>query len=180
MGQRFGSISILIIILLISSVANSQSRVFENKEGNYKISLPEKWKERVDGSTTDIFAPDDGEFDVWQEFVGISLSELNDLTLDEVFTYYLKEDFPGYYKNFKIEKQGTEVINGQKMNWVLYSFSSSSTVNGAPKTTTLYDIFYLTLKDKTLYSLNAIAVKEYYSKLEPDFLNIIRSFQINP
>jgi len=166
--------------ILISYTSAAQSRVFENKEGKYKISIPENWRERVEGTTTDIFAPEDGELDVWQEFLGVSLSESNGLTLDEVFTYYIKEDFPGYYQNFKVEKTGEETINGQKMKWVLYSFTSSTTVNGKPQVATLYDIFYLTLKKDTLYSLNGIAEKGYYPTLEPGFLNIIRSFSITP
>ena len=179
MNSHISWFSFFLLSVLISS-AQAQSRGYENKEGNYSVSIPEKWRERTDGTTTDILAPEDGEFDVWQEFVGVSLSESNDLSLEEVFTYYIKEDFPGYYKNFKIEKSGEETINGQKMKWVLYSFTSSSTVQGKTQSATLYDIFYLTLKNKTLYSLNAIAEKEYYQKLEADFLRIIRSFRINP
>lgn len=175
----FGN-NFFLLVFMISFVASAQTRVYENKDGKYKISIPENWKERVDGSTTDIFAPDEGEFDSWQEFIGISLSESNGLLLDEVFTFYLEQDFPEYYQNFTVEKSGEEIINGQKMKWMLYSFTSSTTSNGLPVTITLYNIFYLTLKNETLYSLNAIAEKEYYLKLEPDFLAIIRSFQINP
>jgi hypothetical protein len=171
---------LFLFAFLISLVAPAQSRVYENNEGNYKISIPQNWIERVEGTTTDIFAPDEGELDSWQEFVGVSLAESNGLTLDEAFNYYMNEDFPGYYKNFKIEKRGDEIINGQKMKWMVYSFTSSTIVNGVPQTSTLYDIFYLTLKTNTLYSLNAIAEKEYYTKLEADFLTIIRSFKINP
>lgn len=162
--------------ILISFGVHSQSRVYENKEGNYKISIPENWKERVNGTTTDIFAPDDSELDVWQEFVGVSLSESNDLTLDETFTYYMSEDFPGYYTKFKIIKQGEEIIDDQKCKWALYAFSNSTKGDA----TTFYNLFYLTLKQDTLYSLNAIAEKTGYSTLEPQFLTIIRSFQINP
>jgi len=172
-------LSILSLVILISCAATAQSRVFENTEGKYKISIPANWKERVDGTTTDVFAPDDGDMDVWQEFVGVSLSEANGLSLEEVFTFYMKEDFPGYYKNFKVERSGDEIINGQKMKWMVYSFTSSTTVNGKPQTATLYDIFYLTVKKETLYSLNAIAEKGFYPKLEPGFLSIIRSFQLN-
>lgn len=176
--KRFSLLSIFLLVLPFSNFA--QSRFFENKEGGYKILIPLNWTERVDGTTTDVLAPEEGEFDVWQEFVGVSLSESNGLTLDEVFTYYMKEDFPVYYQNFKVEKSGTETIHGQTMKWMLYSFSSSTTVNGKAKSATLYDIFYLTLKNETLYSLNAIAEKEFYQKMEADFLAIIRSFQLNP
>lgn len=180
MNHHHKQIIVLTSLLFISQAAIAQSRVYENKEGDYKITIPENWTERVDGTTTDILAPADGEFDVWQEFVGVSLSESNGLTLDEVFTYYMKEDFPAYYPNFKVENSGTETINGHAMKWMLYSFTSSTSVNGKTKSAVLYDIFYLTLKGETLYSLNAIAEKEYYKKMEADFLTIIRSFSINP
>jgi hypothetical protein len=166
----------LVLSMIISLSGFSQTRVYENKSGGYKVSIPENWKERVEGTTTDIFAPDDGTFDVWQEFVGVSLSESNGLSLHDIFTYYIKEDFPGYYQNFNIVKQGEETINGQHFKWVLYSFSNTSKAEA----TTLYNLFYLTLKKETLYSLNAISEKSGYPKLEPGFLTIIRSFQINP
>lgn len=169
-----------LLAFLISFVSTAQTSVYENKAGKYTISIPENWKERVDGTTTDIFAPDEGELDSWQEFVGVSLSESNGLSLEDAFTFYLEQDFPGYYQNFTVEKSGEEIINGQPMKWMLYSFTSSTTSDGVPVTITLFNIFYLTLKGDTLYSLNAIAEKGYYLKLEPDFLAIIRSFQINP
>jgi hypothetical protein len=164
-----------LFLLLVSLVGHTQARVYENKLGNYKISIPANWKERVEETTTDIFVPDEGELDAWQEFVGISLSESNGLSLNDVFAYYIKEDFPGYYQNFKIVKQGQETINGQNFKWVLYSFSNSST----PDAAILYNLFYLTLKKDMLYSLNAISEKSGYAKLEPAFLNVIRSFQLN-
>ena len=166
---------LFLLFSVISFGTVAQSRIFENKEGKYTITVPQNWKERVDGTTTDIFAPDEGKLDVWQEFLGISLSETNGLTLEETFTYYMKEDFPGYYKDFKIVKQGEEVISGRKAKWALYSFSNSAKANA----TTLYNLFYLTQKSETLYSLNAIAEKGYYPKLEATFLSMVHSFKIN-
>lgn len=154
----------------------AQSRTIPNKAGGYIITFPKDWKERIDGSTTDIFAPDDSEYDVWQEFVGVSVAESNGLTLEETFNYYMTEDFPGYYTNFQLIKKGAEVIHGQACKWAIYSFSNSTNNDAA----TLYNLFYLTLKNDTLYSLNAIAEKSGYPKLELDFLSIIRSFQIMP
>jgi len=162
--------------MFIALNITAQSRVFENTAGNYKITIPENWKERVDSTTTDIFAPDKGKYDVWMEFVGVSLSQSKGLALDETFDYYMTIDFPGYYANFKIIKQGEEMVNGLKHKWVLYSFTNST----KKKATTLYNLFYLTLKNDTLYSLNAIAQKREYRSHEVTFLFIIRSFQVNP
>jgi hypothetical protein len=168
--------ALFLFYMMFSIVSLCQMRVYENKNGSYKVSVPTNWKERVEGTTTDILVPDEGELDAWQEFVGVSLSESNGLSLNDIFTYYLREDFPGYYQNFKIIKQGEETINGQNFKWVLYAFSNSSKADAA----SLYNLFYLTLKGNTLYSLNAISEKSGYAKLEPEFLNVIRSFQINP
>ena len=165
-----------ISFLLILYVSYGQSKTFENQNGNYKISMPHDWAVRVDGTTTDMLVPDEGDLDAWQEFVGVSLSESNGLTLNDIFTYYMKEDFPGYYQNFKIVKQGEEIINGENFKWVLYSFSNSP----KPDAATLYNLFYLTLKKDILYSLNAISEKSGYAKLEPAFLTVIRSFQLIP
>jgi hypothetical protein len=168
--------ALFLLSLLMISFAGHSQKIYENKEGGYKVTVPANWKERIEGTTTDILVPDDGELDAWQEFVGVSLAESNGLSLNDIFTYYIKEDFPGYYQNFNIVKQGEETINGQKFKWVLYSFSNSP----KPDAATLYNLFYLTSKKETLYSLNAISEKSGYAKLEPAFLNVIRSFQLNP
>lgn len=158
----------------------SQNRVIENKSGGYSLSIPASWTEKSDGTTTDVYPPEEGELDVWTEFIGVSVAEANGLSLDEAFQYYITQDFPSYYSNFIIVKKGEEIINGLKARWVLYSFSNTGASNDALKSATLYNIFYLIHKKDILYSLNGISEKSLYPTYEKDFLGIVRSFRITP
>ncbi len=167
---------LLFLILFTFSVTAQQA--FENKKGGYKISVPEKWTVEQEGEITDVYAPDEGEMDTWRERLDISLTDANDLSLEEAFTFYIKDDLPPAYKNFAIVRQGEETIHGLYAKWVLFSFSGSGTVGETEVSFTLYNLFYLVLKNNKLFMLNGIAEKDYFSKLESDYLKIIRSFQV--
>lgn len=173
------SLTIYFLILLPFTLL-SQNRVIENISAGYSISVPLSWKEKSDGTTTDVYPPEEGELDVWTEYIGISVVEANGLSLDEAFQYYITQDFPSYYSNFTIVKKGEELINGLKCKWVLYSFSNTSASNVTLKSATLYNIFYLIHKKDILYSLNGISEKSHYSTYEKDFLGIVHSFRITP
>jgi len=165
------SLTIYFLILLPFTLL-SQNRVIENKSGGYSISVPASWTEKSVGTTTDVYPPEEGELDVWTEFIGVSVAE--------AFQYYITQDFPSYYSNFIIVKKGEEIINGLKAKWVLYSFSNTGASNDALKSATLYNIFYLIHKKDILYSLNGISEKSHYPTYEKDFLGVVRSFRITP
>jgi hypothetical protein len=170
--------SLIILAAILCSTVSAQSfRTLKNVYGKYSISIPENWIEKTEGSTTDAYAPDVGDMDEWKEFVGVSVAEANGLTLEEAFTFYITQDFPGYYPKFAVVKKGDETIGGLKAKWVLYSFSNSS-VAGSQSSATLYNIFYLVLKGDRLYSLNGIAEQSHYPTYENDYLSVIRSFRI--
>ena len=167
-------------MVLLSFYSVAQSRVIENKSGGYSISVPTTWTEKTEGTTTDVYPPEEGELDEWTEFVGVSIAEANELSLDEAFQYYLTEDFPSYYPGFTVVKKGEETINGLNAKWMLYSFSNAGTSNSSAKAATLYNVFYLFHKNDVLYSINGIAEKSYYPTYEQDFLGVIRSFRPTP
>ena len=156
----------------------SAQQDFENRKGGYKISIPEKWKVEQEGEITEVYAPDEGEMDTWRERLEISLTDANDLTLEEAYTFYVKDDLPQAYNNFAIVRQGEETIHGLEAKWVLFSFSGSGTVGETEVSFTLYNLFYLTVKNNKLFMLNGIAEKDYFSKLESGYLKIVRSFQL--
>jgi hypothetical protein len=172
---------VIAIVLILPSIHTvAQSRVIENKSGGYSIAVPASWTEKTDGTTTDVYPPEEGELDEWTEFIGVSIAGANGLSLDEAFQYYLMEDFPSYYPGFTVVKKGEETIHGQKAKWMLYSFSNAGTSNSSAKEATLYNVFYLFHQHDVLYFINGIAEKSYYPTYEQDFLTVIRSFRLVP
>jgi hypothetical protein len=171
---------IIYFLILLTFTSFAQNRIIENKSGGYSISVPGSWTEKTDGTTTDAYPPEEGDLDVWTEFIGVSVAEANGLSLDEAFQYYITQDFPSYYSSFTIVKKGEEVISGLKARWVLYSFSNTGASNDALKSATLYTIFYLIHKKDFLYSINGISEKSHYPTYEKDFLSVARSFRITP
>lgn len=156
-------------LTLITTGAFSQP-AFENRKGGYKISIPYKWTVEKDEDVTSVYVPDEGDMDTWKEKLEVSLYDANDLNLDEAFAFYIEQDLPAMYNAMKVEKQGEEIIHGQKTKWALFSFSQSSAV--------LYNIFYLTVKGNKIYMLQAVAEKSFYPKYESGFLEIIHSFEL--
>ena len=158
----------ILVFAMVSTIAIGQP-TFENKKGGYKVSIPFKWTVEKDGDITTVYAPDEGDMDTWKEKLEVSVYDANDLNLEEAFEFYMKQDLPSMYNAMKIEKQGGEVIHGQQSKWAIFSFSQSSAI--------LYNVFYLVVKDKKIYMLQAVAEKSYFAKYEGKYLEIIRSFQ---
>ena len=167
-----------VLFFLLFTFGASAQKNFQNKKGGYQISVPSRWTVEEDEDVTSVYAPDEEEMDTWKEKLEISLTDANDLTLKDAFNFYIHDDLPATYNGFKIIRQGEEVINGLNTKWVLFSFSGSGTLGETEVSFTLYNLFYLTLKSNKLFMLNGIAEKEYYQKLESDYLKIVRSFQV--
>jgi hypothetical protein len=167
-------------LFISTTVSVAQTKAVDNTSGKYTITVPENWSVKRDGTITDVFAPDESSEDEWREFIGVSLAEANGASLDDAFDYYMKEDFPAYYAEFKIEKQGAETIHGKKVRWVVYSFATSTTVNADTKSARLFNLFCLVHDNDTLYSLNGIAEASRFGSYEPIYFQIIRSFKIHP
>jgi len=156
----------------------SAQQAFQNKKGGYQIIVPQHWTVEQEDEITSVYAPDEGEMDTWKEKLEISINDSNGLALEDAFNYYTEADLPTMYNGFKIVRQGEEVINGLNAKWVLFSFSGSGTLGTTEVSFTLHNLFYLVLKNNKLYMLNGIAEKDYYQKLESDYLKIVRSFQV--
>jgi len=169
---------LIILFLGICILDASAQKTFQNKKGGYQITAPEGWTVELDDEITSVYAPDEEEMDTWKEKLEISLTDANDLTLEDAFNFYLQDDLPSMYNGLKIVRQGEEIINGLNTKWVLFSFSGSGTLGTTEVSFTLYNLFYLTLKNNKLFMLNGIAEKDYYQKLESDYLKIVRSFQV--
>lgn len=168
----------LIFFFLFFTLGAAAQEIFQNKKGGYQISVPKRWTVEEEDDITSVYAPDEEEMDTWKEKLEISLTDANDLTLEDAFNFYIQDDLPTMYNGLKIIRQGEEVINGLNTKWVLFSFSGSGTLGTTEVSFTLYNLFYLTLKNNKLFMLNGIAEKDYYQKLESDYLKIVRSFQV--
>jgi len=169
---------LIILFLTVSVLDASAQQAFQNKKGGYQIIVPEQWTVEQEEEITSVYAPDEEEMDTWKEKLEISLTDANDLSLEDAFNFYLQDDLPTTYNGLKIIRQGEEVINGVNAKWALFSFSGSGTLGTTEVSFTLHNLFYLVLKNNKLYMLNGIAEKDYYQKLESDYLKIVRSFQI--
>lgn len=168
-----------VFFFLFFAFGVSAQKNFQNKKGGYQISVPERWTIEQEDDITSVYAPDEEEMDSWKEKLEISITDANDLNLDDAFNFYIQDDLPTMYNGLKVIRQGEEVINGLNAKWVLFSFSGSGTIGTAEVSFTFNNLFYLVLKNNKLYMLNGIAEKEYYQKLESDYLKIVRSFQIS-
>jgi len=167
-----------VILFVLFSFGAAAQQTFHNKKGGYQIVVPEKWTTRQDGDVTIIYVPDEGEMDTWKEKLEISVGSAQELTLEEAFDFYTRQDLPTAYTGFKIIKEGEEDIQGVSAKWIVFSFTGSGTVGSGEVSFTLYNLFCIVIKNGKLYMLNGIAEKEYFPKLESDYLKIVRSFQV--
>lgn len=167
-----------IFFLFCTFLSFAQKQV-TNETGGYRITIPDSWGAKKEATVTDVYSPDEGGQDVWQEYLGISTGEANSLTLDEAFDYYLKTDFPDYYPNFSVIHSGKETINGLPARWALCSYRADGSANNESKSAVIYNLFYLLLKDDVLYFLNGIAVESEYPRFEESFRQIARSFSLS-
>ena len=172
-------VSLFIIgLLMVPGIGYSQNEEHENKEGKFKVTVPAGWKVRVDGSTSDLLAPPDAQLDEWSEYLGISVNQTEGAKLADTFNYYITEDFPGYYSEFKVIRKGEEAINGVKTLWVLFAFSNSTQLQGGKtKSAKLNNLFYFVEKNGMFYYLNGIAEESHFKDYESAFLEIVRSFK---
>lgn len=172
--------NLVVLVFLISPYIPlmAQTKRVENTEGQYSITVPANWMINQEGPVTDVYSPEEGTEDLWQEYLGISTGEANGLMLQEAFDYYIKSDFPEYYPEFRILKSGKETINGMPALWTLCAYGASGNVNNLTKSAVIYNLFYLLQKDDTLYFLHGIAVESEYPRFEDTFRQIIRTFSL--
>lgn len=168
----------ILFFLLCSFLSFGQKRVV-NEVGRYQITIPDSWSEKIESAITDVYSPDEGGNDVWQEYMGISTGDANGLTLEEAFNYYIKTDFPDYYPQFNVLKSGKENIYGLTAQWALCSYRADGAANNESKSAVIYNLFYLLLKDDVLYFINGIAVENEYPRFEKTFRQIARSFSVS-
>ena len=131
--------------------------------------VPEKWTVKQEDDVTIVYAPEEGEMDVWREKLEVSSTSANDLNLEDGFAFYIEQDLPAIYDGLKVLERGDAEINGLKAKWMVFSFTQSSNV--------FHNLFYLIWKDQKFYMLQAAAEKSFYPKYESEYRNIIRSFQ---
>ncbi len=170
-------------LLLAATVSFAQNPLtVTSKTGQYSITPLPGWRVTETNGSMYIYAPADGAMDPWDEKLDISTAEANDNTIDEAFDFFIGTDFPETYLKFTLIKKGEEVIHGVPARWVEFTFSGFSEAEGANEnnsvSASLHVLFYLLLKDNTLYFINGVTEKSLFNRFEPDFRAIIRTFQI--
>ena len=90
---------------LIFSALITHAQPFINKKGGYQITIPVGWVVQKEDEITSVYAPDVGDMDTWKEKVEISLTDANDLNLEEAFTFYVEQDLPALYDGITILKK---------------------------------------------------------------------------
>ncbi|MBX2968964.1 MAG: hypothetical protein KF803_06315 [Cyclobacteriaceae bacterium] len=171
--------TVSIYFFLLSAFLSFGQKQVTNEEGGYHITIPDSWGVKKEATVTDVYSPDEGGQDVWQEYLGISTGEANGLSLDEAFDYYIKTDFPDYYPNFSVINSGKETVSGLPVRWALCSYRADGAANNESKSAVIYNLFYLFLKGDVLYFLNGIAVESEYPRFEEPFRQIARSFSVS-
>lgn len=172
-------------LFLISLNAFSQkTAVYENKDGKYAFTPLAGWNVRVNGNESYVYAPADGNMDPWDEKVEFSVTDGEDIELNDAFDFYIQTDFPSAYGKFKLISQGAEEINGLQAKWATFIFSAHGTAANAGTSgdstlsATLQALFYVIKKGNSLYLVNGVTEKDLFSKFDPSFRAIIRTFRI--
>lgn len=139
---------------------------------------------RTSGSESYVYAPADDGMDSWDEKLQFSVTDGEDVELNDAFDFYITTDFPSAYGKFKLINQGSEEINGLNARWATFTFSAQGTAAGATGSSdstlsaTLQALFYVIKKDNSLYLVNGVTEKNLFSKFELPFRMIIRTFRV--
>lgn len=173
----------ILFFLFTLSVAFAQTEKV-NAEGRYAFKPLAGWNVRIQGSESYVYAPADGAMDPWDEKVEFSVTDGEDIELEDAFEFYIKTDFPSAYGKFKLVNQGTEQVNGLEARWATFTFSAQGTAAGgtgagdSTLSATLQAVFYVFKKHNSLYLVNGITEKSLFPKFDPSFREIIRTFRI--
>lgn len=177
----------LIFLFLITGFsfgAFSQPSEQVNREGHYAFSPLKGWAGRISGTDSYVYAPADGAMDPWDEKIEFSITDGEDIELNDAFDFYINTDFPDVYGNFRLVDQGSEDINGLHAKWATFTFSAQGTATGATSTgdstvsATLQALFYVIKKDNTLYLANGVTEKNLFARFDAPFRTIIRTFRV--
>lgn len=174
---------VLFVIISVSAGAQASS-VYTNPEGRYTFTPTTGWKVRATGSESAVYAPPDGGMDPWDEKLEFSVTDGEDIELNDAFDFYIKTDFPAAYGKFKVIDQGSEEINGLKAKWATFTFTAQGTAAGASGSgdstlsATLQALFYVIKKDNSLYLINGVTEKNLFRKFDVPFRTIIRTFRV--
>lgn len=174
----------LLLVFISLDVFAQVPSAFTNSEGGYIFTPTTGWKVRANGSESSVYAPVDGEMDPWDEKLEFSVTDGEDVALNDAFDFYINTDFPSAYGKFKLVNQGSEEINGLKARWAIFTFSAQGTAAGgtgsadSTLSATLQALFYVIKKDNSLYLVNGVTEKNVFPKFELPFRTIIRTFGI--
>lgn len=177
-------IFLLFFVSVSLNVSAQGSSTYTNAEGKYTLKPLSGWTVRASGNETSVYAPADGAMDSWDEKLVFSVTDGEDIELNDAFDFYINTDFPAAYGKFNVIDRGSEEINGLKTMWATFTFSVQGTASadtGSGDSTLsamLQALFYVIKEDNSLYLVNGVTEKNLFPKFESSFRTIIRTFRL--
>lgn len=159
---------LLFVLPFVIEVSGQEVKSFQSPDSKYSILLPNNWvrdysKNALVGM---LFSYDSLHF---EKRIAISTSASVALSLNEAYRTTMrgiKND-----KGNKIEKEGSDHINGEETKWAIYSFLGKG---GRAKVK-----IYVMRKNRTNFSIQAILPEEQFDAEVEQFDRIIKTFTIN-
>lgn len=175
---------LLFLVIGLSFKASGQSSQKVNREGHYAFTPLKGWTARLSGTDSYVYAPADGAMDPWDEKLEFSVTSGENIELDHAFNFYTTFDFPELYAQFELISQGEEEINGLPAKWAIFTFSGQGTASAATASgdstvsANLQALFYVIKNGDSLYLINGVTEKNLFSRFDPSFRAIIRTFRV--
>lgn len=180
-------IRLLFFIILVAAGADVYPQTtseYTNDEAHYAFTPSAGWRVRATGPDSYAYAPPDGTMDPWDEKIVFSITDGEDIELNDAFDFYINTDFPQAYSLYKLVNQGSEQINGLQARWATFTFSAEGIAEGgtgvgdSTVSASLQALFYVIKKGNTLYLINGVTEKNLFTRFDAPFRTIIRTFRV--
>lgn len=165
----------LFALALVPFISSGQERVaVSDPEITFSYILPDGWKAKDDGYTYKIYAP--GAKDTYVSITYVQsakgtdyIESLGELSFKEDFELELNYNLAEEYSNFKVEEQGTVIIDETQARWARFQ----SKDDGEDR----ISIFYMFQKHNQTFKIMGTAPAGHFEKLQPNFTSIIKSLK---
>lgn len=160
-----GSLFLLVALTLTSFT-------YQNRELGFALEFPEQWDvgQAPNDHTVVLLSPLEGEKDTFRENMNVIVTKLDiDIKLEDLFNYNVenaKKMLPSFTP---VEVEPTE-LSGLKAMKLTYTF--------VVQETTLKNIVYILLKDRTMYTITFSCMEGRFDEFRPLFETIAASLQI--
>lgn len=179
---------LLLFSMLISLIAISCAKkelegytTYEDETHGFTIQYPEDWtargglgkdNESITGAIVVFQSPSEGKTDVFRENSYIFSESVPDSVTDlESYIRFNKTNLPNQLQEFEIKEEGTQVIDGKKSHWMIFSY-----VQRLQKVMSIAYVFY---KDDQGFAIVSTSRPDVFMKYRRTFENISTSINFN-